>query len=417
MKYNPNVTFNTIMKDPTNVSIFSIASLTILISFLLNLFIIVQVIIDKSMRNYTNIQFASMSCADSLVTTIAMPCMLLYCLYGYWPLSDNACIIFILGDFVGGNISIITLTVISYHRYKCIKRPFIVKKNTIFESLMPSFIIWPAVILFWTIPAIIIVQQNKKNNKYMNTNHCFYMHSFIYVLIVDIVAYVLPVVLLVFLQFSIYRLLKKKASSFNPILYSLTQLAASDAKNNKIGSLRLERSNTINRLNEISVDSPSVISPTATSTTMVDAILVDSNSIPLIKATSSSALESHSITTKFGFNKSNKIKQKKMRAKSISDAQHKIRKTLLNNFNNNMTKNRKAFRTLLFVTCFLIVFWVPWIITWPIGAYCNCVPDRLYSITYWMEYSNSFTNSIILITGNQHFRKKFISMFRFRKKN
>ena len=79
---------------------------------------------------------------------------------------------------------------------------------------------------------------------------------------------------------------------------------------------------------------------------------------------------------------------------------------------NNYSKNKKVFRTLLFVTCYLITFWLPWVITWPIDAYCECVPVQVTIVTYWMEYSNSFINSIILIVGNHHFRKKLFSLFK-----
>ena len=81
------------------------------------------------------------------------------------------------------------------------------------------------------------------------------------------------------------------------------------------------------------------------------------------------------------------------------------------NHYSNLAKNRKAFRTLFFVTISLVLFWTPWIVLWPVNTYCKCVPKYLYSISYWMEYLNSFVNSIILIAGNQHFRVKVIAVW------
>ena len=77
-------------------------------------------------------------------------------------------------------------------------------------------------------------------------------------------------------------------------------------------------------------------------------------------------------------------------------------------FNFRQYKNRKVFRTLLSVTCSLIVFWAPWIILWPVDAWCNCLPRYIYIFIYFMEYMNSLANSIFIVAGNQHFRRKFL---------
>ena len=81
-------------------------------------------------------------------------------------------------------------------------------------------------------------------------------------------------------------------------------------------------------------------------------------------------------------------------------------------FNFRQYKNRKAFRTLLSVTCSLIVFWAPWIILWPVDAWCQCLPRYVYICIYIMEYLNSLINSIFIVAGNQHFRRKFLITLR-----
>jgi hypothetical protein len=81
-------------------------------------------------------------------------------------------------------------------------------------------------------------------------------------------------------------------------------------------------------------------------------------------------------------------------------------KLILYNF--RQYKNRKVFRTLLTVTCSLIIFWAPWITLWPVDAACQCVPRYIYIWIYSMEYMNSLANSIFIVAGNQHFRRKFL---------
>jgi len=85
-------------------------------------------------------------------------------------------------------------------------------------------------------------------------------------------------------------------------------------------------------------------------------------------------------------------------------------KLILYNF--RQYKNRKVFRTLLTVTCSLIIFWAPWIILWPVDAACQCVPRYVYIWIYSMEYMNSLANSMFIVAGNQHFRRKFLFYMR-----
>ena len=191
-----------------NVFILIFGVFVIILTIGFNLFIILTVLFNKTMQNYTNIQFAFMSSADLLVGCIAMPSLLITALYEYWPLGQNMCALWAVGDFVGGNLSIITLTIVSLHRLRCIKKPSVSKKST-FESLIPSLIAWPLVILFWTIPILVINQKNLNFTNY-DSSDCFFIYSFEYVLVVDLVAYVLPVALLVYFQVSIYVSLKNK---------------------------------------------------------------------------------------------------------------------------------------------------------------------------------------------------------------
>jgi len=64
----PNKTLSQLLGgDARSLCIFALASVLIVATVLLNCFIALAVVIDKSMKNYTNIQFAAMSCADLLV--------------------------------------------------------------------------------------------------------------------------------------------------------------------------------------------------------------------------------------------------------------------------------------------------------------------------------------------------------------
>ncbi len=241
---NEQVIFNNV----GNIVTLLVGLTIILLTITFNLFIIIAVITNKTMQNYTNIQFAFMSAADLLVGCIAMPSLLVSILYKRWPFGATMCAFWTLADFIGGNISICTLTIVSHHRLKCIKQPFATaaaatsssssssssstnkKTKTSHsslslspicrQSLKPSCVLWPLIVTFWSVPILYVTlfNRNKLSYAHMNENDCFFTYSFAYVFVTDLLAYVLPVVLLVYFQISIYVALlnnKKKSLASN----------------------------------------------------------------------------------------------------------------------------------------------------------------------------------------------------------
>ena len=377
--------------DVTDIFLLIIGILIIFLTLAFNLFIIFTVLLNKQMQNFTNIQFAFMSCADMLVGAIAMPSLLISAVYGYWPLGPHFCALWSIGDFVGGNLSIITLTIVSGHRLQCIKKPFVTKKSNK-EALKPSLIAWPIVILFWSIPIFYISYRNN-NYRFMNSKECFFMYSFEYVLIADLVGYVLPVLLLVYFQTSIYISLKNKRKLINPKRNSV-----GNDLNSRVGSLFMNRCKTsVPRVEfkpNINCQLPQNL-PDNVSTNSF-------NKCSILNDTS---------------NFSDSFKKRLSLEKRKSSCNEQPKQKVLNQkiifYNFRQYKNRKAFRTLLSVTCSLILFWMPWIVFWPLDAYFQCMPRYGYVIIYSMEYLNSLINSIFIVVGNQHFRRRFLNLKRF----
>lgn len=421
-----------------NLIAFIVGVLVIIITLALNIFIILSVILDKSMRNYTNVQFASMSIADLLVVTIAMPLLLASHLFqGSWPYNENVCIFFIIGDFVGGNISIITLMIISYHRLNCIKRPYEMKKKSMFEFLFPALIVWPFVCLFWTLLAIYIV---KVKNRLMKPDDCFLLFSFQYVIVVDLLAYVFPICLLIYFQISIYLCLRNKnnfikpTSSFHktPKTSETTTMNKGSELNKRKNVNKLSRCHTVNTIeyqkSPTKTPITSFFSENKLPMTPIIASFVSEEDESISRSTGNAENHQFSLPIHASGSEKRLISSASLLAKVKQNRmakQKNANKTTTDRTSSaaaaaaaaaviaahNYTKNKKAFRILFWVTCSLIMFWMPWIVAWPVQAYCNCLPRYAYALTYWLEYLNSLINSIILIVGNQHFRKKFLSLF------
>ena len=337
-------------------------------------------------------------------------------------------------------MSIITLTIITYHRLQCIRKPFIAKKSML-ESLVPFLIIAPINFTFWALPifhAVNNANDNVNSFALMNSNECFFTYSFEYVLAVDLLAYIFPICLLIFLQFSIYINLKNKNSLINPAFHKQKTTLSLDDKS----TITLRN---IPKFNKDLVDKRKALQSKSNQfLTNVEVVAkkrkssLDENycnhvnilrpgvELQIIEGVATDTRGSVSSTTNYKeFLKDFKERSKFQKLGSINrkDPNLRLNKTTHTNKNssstqsslshltNNFNKNRKVFRTLFSVTCSLVIFWSPWILLWPIDAYCNCVPKSLYIISYCMEYLNSLINSILLVVGNQHFRKKFLSLF------
>ena len=332
-----------------------------------------------------------------------------------------------ISDFVGGNISIIYLVVISYHRLQCIRDPYGNKKISLKDSLKPSMIIWPLVFIFWALPIILIIKNYELTKNYMNFKHCYFMYTFEYVIIVDLVAYVLPAIMVIILQVLIYSSLKNKNKLVGPILNKLNYRYGHNSVYYQTNSkyklptkslvLNSPKKNSLVLTSEFSSDFAEVIIQRrkasldeALMPKLVENVQI---SYPLKSTISTGSIHSkahypvkqdQNLTYMLhSLNQDNNLQK--------LDKKTKTNHLSLNHLScTNLTKNRKAFRTLFFVTISLVIFWAPWMVLWPVHTYCKCVPSYLYSIAYWMEYLNSFINSAILIVGNQKFRNKVISI-------
>ncbi len=289
---------------------------------------------------------------------------------------------------------------------------------------------------------MLIIKNPNETKFQMNFKECYFMYSVAYVIISDFIAYIIPIGTLIVFQFLIYFALKKKDRIVNPILDTLkhnnlkktntnpsTILKEKKASfdladlNNKV---ELKRKTSLNstifaKFNETSFNlatSEQNIAEennnTIITTKSADSTIILPNGINNNNNNNSSfELKNIFIQRQGSFSEVESIRKKKKSIHPSFDINScNITKTTINNFK----KNKKAYKTLLLVSSSIIILWLPWVILWPIEAYCfvsdkECIPEIIYSISYFLEYLNSLMNPLILIIGNQHFRLKFIALF------
>lgn len=212
----------------------------------------------------------------------------------------------------------------------------------------------------------------------MNFKECYFMYSVEYVVVVDLIAYALPLVSLIVFQFLIYFALKKKDRIVNPILDNLKQHQKMNSSNNLVDhnlnkktSIVRKTSADVAQLNELnaskrkqSLDSVIFTKFTETSFNLTQSDMNEIQNANTI-TTTKSAEDDRSLKNIFfqrqgSFKEESLSLKKKKKISTVAKFDLKncnITKTTINNFK----KNKKAFRTLLFVSCSIIILWIPWI--------------------------------------------------------
>ena len=203
---NSNITFNYLISQSKNSMIFLLVLLLIALTVLANIFVLSTVILNRKFQNYIHIQYALLALIDLFTGLISMPSLFISTIYEYWPFNKEYCILWTLISFICSSISIlITLSISLFHLKSVMKPQYKLKYN---------FIIIMAIILVWIVPFVFWTSSIVGNIN--SIQFCFFIHTFDYVLISDLIFFIIPITLLIIIQTLIYNALKKKSKRIIP---------------------------------------------------------------------------------------------------------------------------------------------------------------------------------------------------------
>jgi hypothetical protein len=75
-------------------------------------------------------------------------------------------------------------------------------------------------------------------------------------------------------------------------------------------------------------------------------------------------------------------------------------------------REEKALLCIAMVTLNIIVFWILFLVAWPLYAFCECLSGVLMEVSYWLAYLSSTTSPIMVLFFNAMIKKEFLRFFK-----
>ena len=386
-----------------NCLFISLASLMSLTTVLANVILIFLVCVDVKLRRNSNYYIISLACADLLVGIFVIPMFSVYIILGRWPLGPFVCELWIIVDFTCVSASVFSICMISLNRYWAITQPVkYLQRQRKQRALLFVGAIWVLALLCW-IPAV-LAHRFILGSSAIDSS-CLYLPGFIYVLLSNTIIYFIPMGSMVYfyvkmlhaLKQNLLNLQRSQATEMDPPHLSLTRKSFGCFRKTTLPEPTL-------------VDKPhltiSTISLKVRSTSPVDIIKMadhhdteDGKTGHQVTITNAQwSMSSHR------FQETNLTDSN---SKSITNSSGGLRATRvdLRNLEKHRLHQRRA-RTLGIIVVAFIGCWIFFVILFPLNSYCNCIPLRLYDMSYWLAYMNSTLNPF-LYGFNKDFRKAF----------
>lgn len=177
-----------------------------------NLMVMIAFKMDKKLQTVSNYFLLSLAVADMMIGIISMPLYTLYIILGVWPLGPIVCDLWLSLDYAMSNASVANLLVISFDRYLSVTRPLTYRaKRTpkragilICYAWVISFLLWPPWIFGW--PYIEGKRSVPEDNCYIQ----FLVSNPTITVITAIIAFYIPVTIMMVLYFRIYMETEKR---------------------------------------------------------------------------------------------------------------------------------------------------------------------------------------------------------------
>lgn len=336
--------------------------LLIIFTCVANIVVILCIYCHRPLRKPNNLYVISLAAVDAIVGLVVMSGMLVFTIYGLWPLSQTLCTIWTVTDFSCCTISMIHLCLIAHDRYLALATPMQYRQaNRRRINLIYIAITWIVGFLSW-MPAIVWYHMTHVIAPF----DCLFLPSGLHTLIQSVVIYYIPISLMVIFYIQCLHGLRVQYMKIDKSLD---------------GKLKASDDCTVSTI----TDGHSV-------SALVGSEDVPSSSQPTNIVNSASFERTTTLTTT---NSTLSAPVVPMTTVKVRQEKKKRRRQ----------EHIRSIRTLGVIILIFLFCWAPFCIFWPIQVYCpGCIPAKWYEYSYWAAYLNSSINPLLYFLCNKDFR-------------
>ena len=206
---------------------------------------------------------------------------------------------------------------------------------------------------------IVLCRNNQLEGGIIALDDCFFIPHKIYILTQVVVVYYIPVLVMVFFYIRIVCALYKSKKQVQKMLSTKDN----DTKKQKNGNKQIGTINQAYRVDHETISSSNI-------------------NLSIVSET-----------------------QEERQPGNRTKNAHQISDRQLAAQNKQNAKHKRITQTLGVIILAYLICWLPFCLSWPIHAFCECVNIRFYDFTYWAAYINSTLNPILYFVINRDFRE------------
>ena len=175
-------------------------------SVILNIIVLVVLVLKIKNKTFSNYILISLCMSDFILSIVSFNSLTIFSTFNYWPLGKHVCLFWIIVDYSCGSIGLVNVVQLAIQRFLIIKHPFKLNEKMSRYKVSILLLTWLLIFLYWIVSVLLITSIND-NFKYLD---CYFTYHFSYVIISDILTYVLPVILILIFGGLTFNLIKDR---------------------------------------------------------------------------------------------------------------------------------------------------------------------------------------------------------------